>query len=373
MTPCTDILSGQRERFLPVYSVLEEAIGEHAFPGCAFGVMQHGQTILQDGLGCFTYGNGAKEVQPITIFDVASITKVVSTTAVAMLLHQRNLLDLDLPVGDILPGFVIGSQGFLKHKVTLRMLLAHSSGLPGYVRLFETAKTPKALLRACLSLPLEAEPGTRAEYSDLGFILLGKALEVITDEVLGSFAYREIFAPLGMKSTRFCPPEEWRQNIPPTEEDTTYRFRTIQGEVQDEHCSLLKGCAGHAGLFSSVPDLLSFAQSLTSALHPEDPQPLATLFQPGTIRLFATPQPPEGSSRALGWDTPSAPSSSGKHFSSTTIGHLGYSGTSLWIDLERSITVVLLTNRTWPDRKNQKIRDVRPAFHDAVMQTLLHS
>lgn len=363
---------GQREQFSAAYSVLEEAIRSQAFPGCAFGVLHKDEIVLMDSLGSFTYDTGARAVQPTTVYDIASVTKVVCTTAAAMLLYQRGSLDLDLPVGDLLPGFVIGPRnGAPKYRVTLRMLLAHSSGLPGYVRLFETVAGPLELLRACLELPLEAEPGTRAEYSDIGFILLGKALEVHIGESLSVFADREIFTPLGLESTRFCPPRDWHASIPPTEEDSTFRFRILQGEVQDEHCFLLKGCAGHAGLFSSVPDLLKFAQSLLIPLHSNGAQRDAVLFQPETIRLFATPQPPAGNSHALGWDTPSSPSSSGHHFSSFSIGHLGYSGTSLWIDLERSIAVVLLTNRTWPDRQSQQIKQVRPAFHDAVMTALL--
>jgi serine-type D-Ala-D-Ala carboxypeptidase len=363
----------QRERFFAAYSVLEDAIRSRAFPGCAFGVLYQDEIVLLDALGNFTYDEGSREVTPDTIYDIASVTKVVCTTASAMLLYQQGRLDLDTPVGDLLPGFVIGKRnGIPKHRVTLRMLLAHSSGLPGYVRLFETATTPRALFQACLELPLEAEPGTRSEYSDIGFILLGKALEVLLGEPLGIFAQREIFTPLGLESTHFCPPGDRRTSIPPTEEDTTFRFRILQGEVQDEHCFLLQGCAGHAGLFSSVPDLLNFSQTLLVPLHSDGVQEGSPFFHRETIHLFSVPQPPTGSSRALGWDTPSHPSSSGQYFSTSSIGHLGYSGTSLWVDLERSIAVVLLTNRTWPDRQSQQIRQVRPAFHDAVMKTVLH-
>ena len=216
----------------------------------------------------------------------------------------------------------------------------------------------------CLELPIEAEPGTRAEYSDPGFILLGKALEVLTAEPLARWVAREVFAPLGMHSTRFCPTPASRHAIPPTEEDELFRQRRIQGEVQDEHAYLLKGAAGHAGLFSNVPDLLRFSAQI---LHPRfEPK----LFAPATIDLFAQRQPPPGSSRALGWDTPSANSSSGKYFSVDSVGHLGYSGCSLWIDREAEIAIVLLTNRTWPHRQSQLIRTVRPAFHDALRLAL---
>jgi CubicO group peptidase (beta-lactamase class C family) len=255
--------------------------------------------------------------------------------------------------------------------VKIRHLLAHNSGLPGYVEFFRTVATPSALLRACLELPLTAEPGTRTEYSDPGFILLGKALEVSVSEPLAAWVRREVFEPLGMNVTGFCPAPSARPSIPPTEEDTAPRHRRIQGEVQDENAWLLQGVAGHAGVFSNVPDLLRFARAILDAgsqTATETGKP--RLFSPETARLFAQRQGPEGSSRALGLDTPSEDSSSGQHFSPSSIGHLGYSGCSLWIDLEARVAIALLTNRTWPDRQSQLIREVRPAFHNAVREAL---
>jgi serine-type D-Ala-D-Ala carboxypeptidase len=364
----------QRRRFSAVYRILEEAIAAHAFPGCAFGVLDGGETALLDALGRFTYEDDAPAVAPQTIFDLASVTKVVATTAVAMRLSQRGRfdphhLDVDTPLGEVLPAFILGRDpGERRRHVRLRHLLAHSSGLPGYVEFFRTAATPTALLRACLELPLQAKPGTRAEYSDPGFILLGKALEVITHERLEHLVRREILHPLGLRSTGFHPPHAARAFIPPTEEDTAFRIRRIQGEVQDENAHVLKGVAGHAGLFSNVPDLLRFAGAIlhTGTGHAA----AADFFHAEIVEQFARRQPPEGSSCALGWDTPSESSSAGRHFSRHSIGHLGYSGCSLWIDLDAHVAVVLLTNRTWPDRKSQLIREVRPAFHDAVREAL---
>ena len=361
----TRAIPGQ-QRFPEAYAVLQEAIAQRAFPGCAFGLLQHGQVILQDALGCFTYEETAPAVAAETIYDVASLTKVACTTAAAMLLHERGLLDIEMPLADLLPGFVIGRANMQwatrwARSVTIRHLLAHSSGLPGYVPLFETAADARGVLRGCLELPIEVEPGTRAVYSDPGFILLGKALEIILHEPLAAWTSREVFAPLEMRASLFCPPVNLRASIPPTEEDTEFRRRRIQGEVQDEHAFLLKGAAGHAGLFSNVPDLLRFAGEMLAP----------RLFQPATIELFAQRQPPEGSSRALGWDTPSPESSSaGTIFSANSIGHLGYSGCSLWIDRDAGIAVVLLTNRTWPKRESQQIRAVRPAFHNALRRAL---
>jgi len=359
-------LQAQRD-FSAARQVLTEAIAARAFPGCAFGVMAGGQVLAVEGLGRFTYEENAPRVEPATVFDIASITKVAATTAVAMLMYQRGELELATPVGEVLPGFVVGRPRVqLARHVKLRHLLAHNSGLPGYAELFRTETTPEAMLRACLTLGLEAEPGARAEYSDIGFILLGKALEVLAGRRLDDILREEILEPLGMTATGFCPEARRRVAIPPTEEDTGLRQRRIQGEVQDENAWRLGGVAGHAGLFSNVEDLLRLATETLTA----EGDGKGRLFTRETVERFAERQGPEGSSRALGWDTPSPQSSAGKRFSAHSIGHLGYSGCSLWIDLEAAVAVVLLTNRTWPDRKSQLIREVRPAFHDAVRAVL---
>jgi CubicO group peptidase (beta-lactamase class C family) len=355
-----------RKQFAAAYQALEKGIAERAFPGCAFGVFANGQVLGIDALGRQTYDADSPAITPDTVYDLASVSKVVATTAAAMLLWQRGGLDLDEPLAELMPGFIIGRDPAEKARtITLRMLLAHSAGLPSYLYLYKTCDSPAALLRSLLTLPIETLPGTRSEYSDFGFILLGKAIEILSGELLSSFAMREIFAPLGMLHTRFCPTAAERPQIPPTEEDKELRKRVIQGEVQDEHAWLLKGGAGHAGVFSNVADLLRFSEAL---LKP------GTLFTAEAISTFSKrqvpPVAPEGSSRALGWDTPSEPSSSGKYFSPHSIGHLGFSGTSLWIDMEIGVSVVLLTNRTWPDRKPEGIRAIRPIFHDAAREAL---
>jgi serine-type D-Ala-D-Ala carboxypeptidase len=353
-------------RFAPALRILQDAIVSRAFPGCAFGVLASDTVVLSGALGHFTYEDTSPAVTPETLYDVASVTKVAVTTAAAMLLHQRGLLDLETPLGELLPGFVIGrASSACARNVRLHHLLAHSSGLPGYVEFFRKHTTPVSLLRACLELPVQAAPGTRTEYSDPGFILLGKAIEVLVHEPLTQWAYREILNPLSMSTSVFCPQPAVRTDIPPTENDTWFRHRIVQGEVQDENAFVLHGAAGHAGLFSNVPDLIRFARAILSAGKKTN-----SPFAPASIDYFSHRQPPQGSSRALGWDTPSENSSSGSFFSPRTIGHLGYSGCSLWIDLDARIAVVLLTNRTWPDRKSQLIKTVRPAFHNAVRQSL---
>jgi CubicO group peptidase (beta-lactamase class C family) len=357
-------------RFASARRVLHQAIEDHAFPGASYAVLHHGRVLALDAVGRFTYEADSAPVTPNSIYDLASLTKVLATTAAAMLLHERGILKLDARLGDVLPGFVVGMRrGSGRERLTLRMLLAHSSGLPAYIPLFEQHPTPQGLLRAVLHTPLEVRAGSRAEYSDLGFILLGKALEVISGDYLARFCERNLFEPLGLKSLRFCPPPAWQSHIPPTENDTTFRHRIIQGEVQDENCFVLGGAAGHAGLFGRAADVLRFAQVMLRNAASESNPP--QLFREETIRLFTTRQEkPEGTTRALGWDTPSNPSSSGHHFGPRSFGHLGYSGTSLWVDPDRNLAVVLLTNRTWPDRSSKAIQQVRPAFHDAIVGSL---
>lgn len=358
--------TGQRGgRLKAARGVVERGIAEQAFPGAAWGVLHHGEVIELEGAGRFTYQEGAPAVQPDTVFDLASVTKAVATTAAAMLLTDRGLLELDTRLGDILPGFVVGMEpGSHKERVTLRMLLAHTSGLPGYVQFFRHCSTAEALLRAVLSLRLEAHPGERTEYSDPGFILLGKALEVLSGDHLDRFCAREIFTPLGMGTARFCPPLVARPSIPPTENDTWFRERVVQGEVQDENAYVMGGVAGHAGLFANVPDLLRFAACILAGGKTAEGR---QLFQAQTVAQFGTRQ---GEGRALGWDVPTPGGSSGQYFSARSIGHLGFAGTSLWIDPEQELAVVLLTNRTWPDRANQAIKQIRPLFHDAVVEGL---
>jgi CubicO group peptidase (beta-lactamase class C family) len=352
--------------------ILDESIAAGAFPGCAFGVIA-GDLMFKGARGRFTYEPESPAVAPDTVYDLASVTKVAATTAVAMLLHQRARLEIDMPLGELVPEFLAGrTADDPARRVSLRHLLAHNSGLPGYVEFFRTVTTAAELFQACLELPLQAEPGMRAEYSDPGFILLGRALENIVREPLSSWARREVFEPLGMAATGFSPAPSVRGSIPPTEEDTTFRHRRIQGEVQDENAWVLGGAAGHAGLFSNVPDLLRFSTEVLQAVRPTGPgSKEANLFLPQTVEFFGARQVPEGSSRALGWDTPSPNSSSGRFFSPHSIGHLGYSGCSLWIDLDAGVAVVLLTNRTWPSRQSQLIREVRPAFHNAIREALM--
>jgi CubicO group peptidase (beta-lactamase class C family) len=317
--------------------------------------------VALKGFGHLIYEPVSPEATAETVFDLASVTKVVATTSMAMILYERGLLDLDLPVVAIEAAFAGGDPR--RDAVTLRMLLSHSSGLPAYEKLFLRARTRDELLSAAFATPLVADPGEKAVYSDIGFIILGAALERIAEESLDHFCQHEVFGPLAMTHTAFNPPPSWRTDIPPTANDQSFRNRIIQGEVQDENASVMGGVAGHAGLFASAEDLATFAHAMLAGGRP--------ILRPETLALFTRRETsPPGTSRALGWDTPSSPSQSGRYFSASSFGHLGYTGTSLWIDPERQLSVTLLTNRTWPDCSNQGIKQLRPKFHDAVIESL---
>ena len=312
----------------------------------------------------------------------------------AMILYERGLLELDAPLTGTIPEFRTDKSGAdpRRSEVTFRMLLAHSSGLPAYEKLFLRTQMRDELLRAAFTTPLTANPGNRAEYSDIGFIILGEALERTAGEPLDIFCRREIFGPLGMANTGFNPPSALHSRIPPTADErepefgagapvremqppakppespqppsSKFRNRIIQGEVQDENAYALGGVAGHAGLFSTAEELARFAQTFLAGGSP--------ILRPETVSLFTRRESgPAGTSRALGWDTPSSPSQSGKYFGARSYGHLGYTGTSLWIDPDRQLSITLLTNRTWPDCSNQAIKQVRPRVHDAIVEAIL--
>lgn len=410
------IFHQQDQQFSSAFSLLREAVAQRAFPAASIAVTQAGKLVALKSVGKLVYdedlesapplsrslrqepplslskgGDFDLEVNPFTLFDLASLTKPIATTTMAMILYERGLLELEAPVSGTVPEFLTGDAG--RHEITFRMLLAHSSGLPAYEKLFLRTPSRDELLEEALATPLAADPGTRAEYSDIGFIILGVALERVVGESLDTFCQREIFGPLGMLNTTFNPPTELRSRIPPTaderqeqhgagtcalevEESTpvqpgavqpkprsTFRNRIIQGEVQDENTFVLGGVAGHAGLFSTAEDMARFAHVMLSGGSP--------IMRPETIAVFTRREAvPAGTSRALGWDTPSTPSQSGGHFGPRSYGHLGYTGTSLWIDPDRQLSITLLTNRTWPDCSNQAIRQVRPKIHDAIVEAL---
>jgi CubicO group peptidase (beta-lactamase class C family) len=363
-------LAQQDARFGAAFRIIDRAIAERAFPAASIAVTDSSELLAFKAFGRFTFDRNSQQVTPTTIFDIASLSKVVATTAMAMVLYERGLLDLDAPIAGIVPEFISASSAAKeddrRRTVTIRMLLAHTSGLAAHRKFYLTARTAKDLLYAVYAAALQSDPGDRAEYSDLGFILLGVLLERVAGETIDAFCQREIFGPLGMTNTAFNPPLELRQQIPPTAGEsgaTAFRGRIIQGEVQDENASVLGGVAGHAGLFSTAEDISRFARAMLQGGRP--------ILRSETVTLFTRREAQSThASHALGWDTPSAPSQSGKYFGPHSFGHLGYTGASLWIDPQRQLSITLLTNRTWPDCANQAIKQVRPQVHDAIVEAI---
>jgi beta-N-acetylhexosaminidase len=356
-------------RLKPAYTLLDRAVADGAFPGGVLAVGLNGQLAVH-AFGQLERDGEAYEADEDSMYDVASLTKPIVTTTAVMMLAQQGRLDLNRPVETYLPGFAAAAKSdpnpAWRARVTLRMLLLHDTGLPDHRDFYKDAKGHDAVLARVLAEPLVREPGTQVVYSDLGFIMLGEIVERLTGESLDVFAKREIFQELGMDRSMFNPPRKMREDIAPTEMDSAFRKRLIWGEVHDENASAMGGVAGHAGLFSTAEDIAAFAQMiLNGGIYGHE-----RLLARATIQQFTARQTVGISARTLGWDVQEEPSSSGRYFSSKSFGHTGFTGTSLWIDPERKLFVVLLTNRVNPTRANEKIRQVRPALHDAIFEGL---
>ncbi|HET7321230.1 MAG TPA: serine hydrolase, partial [Longimicrobiaceae bacterium] len=300
-----------------------------------------------------------------TLFDLASLTKVVATTTAAMMLEDAGRLQIDRPVAFYLPEF----NDSTKADITIRMLLTHSGGLEAYAPLYAESngslRGREQYLKAINERPLAYEPGTKTIYSDWDFVLMQMVIERITGQPLDLFVQQQVFGPLGMHDTMYLPGPALRARAAGTAIDST-RGGLLQGVVHDGNAYALGGVSGHAGLFSTAPDLAVFAQMLLNGGSYGGLQ----IVQPQTLARWTAPQGP-GSSRALGWDTPSGHSSSGQYFSPRSFGHTGFTGTSLWVDPERGVFVVLLTNRVNLGEGNQKHAELRRQVADAVQRAIL--
>jgi CubicO group peptidase (beta-lactamase class C family) len=357
----------------PVTTFLDSAIAGGAAPGAVLGVSVAGQRYVYAS-GRLTRDEPAP-AELTTVYDLASLTKVVGLTTAVMLAVDDGKLELDAPVQRYVPAF----EGEGKERVTIRHLLAHGSGLPAWRPLFREAKTRQEAFALADTTPLSSPPGTTDVYSDIGMIVLTQAVEVVYHERLDSLLARRIFQPLGMTSVSFLPTAE-PARIAPTELDPL-RGRMLRGEVHDENAARLDGVSGHAGLFGSAPDLLTFSEWMMTggqadrwtggrADHVNYLTARPTV-RPSTVREFTRRQNLiPGSHRALGWDTPSPASSAGVFLSATSFGHTGFTGTSLWIDPERRLAIVLLSNRVNPTRDNAAWTGVRARIADLVTATL---
>jgi CubicO group peptidase (beta-lactamase class C family) len=351
--------------FADAYNVLETAIADSVFPGAQIAIVRNGTLIASRGFGRQTYDVDSPAITPATIYDLASVTKVAATTVVAMQLWEEDKIKLDIPVKSYLPQF----SGDAKDSVTLRHLLNHSAGLHEWDELWKKARNKEEALNYIYQLPLDYSPGDSVIYSDLGLILIGQILETVTGKPLDQLADEIIYKPMDMNNTMFNPPKDLLSRIAPTEIGGSMNRGLIHGEVHDENAFFFNGVAPHAGLFSTAEDLAALAQMLLNGGIYRHHR----FFKPQTVKDWTSRQNmPEGSSRGLGWDTPSDEgSSAGDYFSRGSFGHLGFTGTSMWVDPNRKIAIILLTNRVYPTREREGIYDVRRNFYTKAMQVLL--
>ncbi|HXM88222.1 MAG TPA: serine hydrolase [Candidatus Acidoferrum sp.] len=355
----------------PAYTVIESAIADKAFPGATLAV-GYKDKVAVHAFGNLSYDANSPAVDVRTMYDIASLTKVVVTTTLVAKLVEGDFpvgIDLDAKVERYLPEWAADPNAKdieWRHRVTVRHLMTHTSGLPPFKEYWRTSTSKQETLRRIFIEPLDYEPGTKEVYSDLGIILTAEIIERLTGRPLDELAKTYIFGPLGMKDSMYRPPKTLWSWIAPTEIDNNLRHRLVQGEVHDENAYSIGGVSGHAGVFSTSPDLAAFCQMLLNGgIYAHN-----RILKRATIAEFTTPQQLSSGTRTLGWAVPTEGGSSGHYFSKHTFGHTGFTGTSIWIDQDRDIFVVFLTNRVNPTRENMKITKVRIAVHDAVMQGL---
>ncbi len=364
-----------------LHSALDQAVAGGIFPGAVLAIRQGEERVCVIPAGRLSTDPPGEAVTVSTIYDLASLTKPLATVTAMVLLVQRGQCRLD----DRIDSGLLELQGAPIGSSTIRQLLTHSSGLPGwrgfYEQLSQNAGLPSSpearaeagrqVLHRIAKEALVYERGERSLYSDLGFMLLGLTIERLSGIPLEQFVCQHIVQPLNAHPLCFLPSDSEGEacknsmigSIAPTERDS-WRGRLLRGEVHDENAAALGGVAGHAGLFGTAEAVFAVTGSWLRAYHRKP-----SILNPDAVLEFSKRQVNiPGSSWAIGWDTPTPHSSSGRHFSSHSFGHLGYTGTSVWIDPARELEVVLLSNRVHPTRKNEAIRTWRPMIHDLVYQ-----
>jgi len=338
-------------------AVLQRALADGAFPGAYAAVGTANGVVAEIGIGQLD-ANDKRTPDASTVWDLASLTKVVGTTSATMQLVQQGKVALDSPAVKYLPEWTAPGA----NRITVRHLLTHSAGLPAWRPFYKEATSSSDAWAKLFATAPDTLPGVRFVYSDLGFMLLGKLVERVSGESLAQYDTLHVFRPLGMMDIRYLPPTDWRSRIAPTEQDP-WRQRHLRGEVHDENAAMVGGVSGHAGLFASGRDLVRFARMYLGNGMLEGQR----VMDSATIATFTRLQDSTISRRALGWETPTGANSAGRRLSRVSFGHTGFTGTSIWMDREKGIFVLLLTNRVNPTRQNLKIGGVRSGLADAVV------
>lgn len=348
---------------------MQDGIDDAVFPGAVLLVAKRSEILFLEAFGHARLWPTRKAMTEDTVFDLASLTKPLATTLSIMVLIEAGQIRLDQPLGDLIAAF----SKTEKRDITVSQLLSHASGLPAYHPYYETLRAldlrqiKTTLHEYLLRQPLVHPPGAACLYSDLGFMILQWIIETTTGRRLDDFTSRAVYGPLGMDGLFFNPLPYRKDASYAATEDCPWRGKVLEGAVHDDNAYTMGGVAGHAGLFGAAQSVYALLRQLLNAYHG---LPGKDLFHPDTVKTFFKRQLPTAS-WALGFDTPSRPdSSSGAYFSDRSVGHLGFTGTSFWMDLDRQIIVVLLTNRIHPDRNNNRIKAFRPQLHDTVMKSL---
>jgi CubicO group peptidase (beta-lactamase class C family) len=343
-----------------VRATLDRAVADSAFPGAYAIVGTHDRILASYGAGHLDWAPSPVP-NDSTMWDMASLTKVIAMTSAMMQLVEQGKVELDAPVQRYLPAWT----GANKEKVTVRQLLTHSSGLPAWRPLYKEATDAASAAALAYATPLDTLPGIRMVYSDIGGFLMGEIVRVVSGERIDEYFRKYIAVPLKLRESVFLPPAAFLPRIAPTEVDP-WRQRHLRGEVHDENASMLGGVSGHAGLFSSARDLARIAQLYLN----HGALAGVRIWKPATIVQFTTVQDSAFSNRALGWETPTGNNSAGHLMKRPAFGHTGFTGTSIWIEPAHDVFIVLLTNRVNPTRANTKIGGVRQALADSVMMQL---
>ena len=350
--------------------LLDQAISDSAWPGNVLLAAVDGQIFYHEANGFHTYSR-KRMMSPSDIFDIASLSKVIATTSAVMLLLEKNKISLDTKINKIIPRLnqKKDSSSKRRKKITVKHLLTHTAGFPPFKKYYLMDMGAKNIIADICDTELLYEPGTKTIYSDLGLILLGSLVEAIAKMPLDVFISKYLFQNLGMVNTFYNPPDHKLNRIVPTEITSGYRSGLIHGEVHDENAHKLGGVAGHAGLFSTAPELARFAQMMLNNGH----YGRKRIFKDKTVKLFTQRAMIDtSSSRCLGWDSPSGNASGGVFQSKNSYGHTGYTGTSVWIDPDYNLFVILLTNAVHPYRsyKDPAYFDWRQRIHSAVYESL---
>jgi len=348
------------------WEIINRAIDDKIFPGAQIMIIKDNEVLADESFGNFTYDKNSKTVNHSSIYDIASITKVVATTSVIMKLVEKKKINLNHSINQFYPNF----KGQWKDEVKIKHLLNHSSGLNSYKQYFQDGNflNTNDIVDDIISQDLLFKPGSESLYSDLGMIILMDIAEIVTESNFEKLVNDWIIKPLKLKNTFFNPSEKFLDKVVPTEVDNNFRNKIIKGIVHDENTFIMGGVSGHAGLFSNARDLGIFSQLIMNKGIYNGKR----FFRKKTINLFTKKDNNLKSDFAYGWDTPSknGKSNAGDFFSNYSFGHLGFTGTSLWIDAQKKIIIILLTNRTYPDRDKSNIYLLRRNFHNQVMKTL---